>query len=292
MTFSSATDTAAATNPHMQAKNSSFHMAMLLLPKAKRKALLTLYAVCRALDDAVDDAPTPQAAQMALQQWNQELDAVFHYGTPTLSLTRDLQVIHQRYQFNYADMQSMLAALQCDAQERMLCPSLTELEHYCYGVASAVGLMSMQIFGCDNPQARPFAIALGHALQLTNILRDVLTDAALGRVYLPIEVLEAPITPAAILYNPPTIQPACAILAQRAKKYFLEADALATYLPTRAIAPALAMRDVYGLYWHKLQTLHWHSPATGKIPLTTTEKASLVARASSYLLGQFKPVEL
>lgn len=292
MTHPSATAATPATNLHQQAKGSSFHVAMLLLQKDKRKALLTLYALCRALDDAVDDAPTPQAAHAALGQWQKELDSVFYNGTPISTLAREFQTVHRHYHFDYADMQAMMAALQRDAQGNMCCPTLSELEHYCYGVASAVGLMSMQIFGCSNAEARPFAIALGQALQLTNILRDVLTDARLNRIYLPMEILGEAITPEAIMDNPQSVQYACTALAQRARQFFMEADSLATYLPSRAIAPALAMRDVYAIYWRKLEARYWLAPSNGKLLLTPNEKAALTTRASGYLLGKFRPIEL
>lgn len=292
MTQSSAIIAAPEAPLHRQAKNSSFHLAMLLLPREKRKALLTLYAVCRALDDAVDDAPAPQAAQSALGRWQQELEAVFRHGQPALPLAREFQLVHQRYHFDYADMQAMLAALQQDARGEMRCPTLQALERYCYGVASTVGLMSMRIFSCIESQAQPFAIALGHALQLTNILRDVITDARMNRIYLPIEMLGETFSPESILLNPQSIQHSCAALAQNARHYFAEADLLAQQLPPRLIAPALAMRDVYSLYWRKLEILHWLPPLIGKLPLTPQEKATLAARSSHYLLGKFKPVEL
>lgn len=274
---------------HASASGSSFHAAMLLLPKRKRKALLALYALCRAQDDAVDDAPDAATALAALEDWQREMDCVFTEGMPVTPLAQEFQEAHQQYGFDPADMQAMLDALRMDAEGRMLRPTAAELEQYCYGVASAVGLMSMRIFGCEGEHARPFAIALGHALQRTNILRDVQRDAAIGRIYLP---LDAEITPELLQQDTTTAHAACIALAAEAREYFHHADAHGKHLSARAIAPALAMRDVYALYWRRLKQQDWHAPASGKIPLSKADKATLAARASSYMFGQFKPVDL
>lgn len=276
---------------HDAAQGSSFHAAMLLLPKGKRKALLTLYAVCRVLDDAVDDAPDHATARSALDGWQAEMDAVFADGLPVTALAQDFQEAHQHYGFHKDDMEAMLDALRMDAEGRMCRPPLALLERYCYGVASAVGLLSMRIFGDASDHARPFAIALGHALQRTNILRDVRRDAAMGRIYLPQEWLEQPLTPAQLQEDAAPVHTACR-LAEQAREYFLQADSHGQHLPPRAIAPALAMRDVYALYWRKLAQRNWESPADGRIPLSTAEKAHLASRAGHYMLGRFKPVDL
>lgn len=276
---------------HDSARGSSFHMAMLLLPKDKRKALLTLYAVCRKLDDAVDDATDSAQAQATLDAWERNLDRIFTGGTPDLPLAQELQSLQHRYGLRQKDLRALFAALRMDAGGRMLCPDGAELETYCHGVASAVGLMAMRIFGCEGDHARRFAISLGHALQLTNILRDVHTDAAIGRIYLPREWMAAPITPGEVATSP-EIRPACIHLARKAESYFMRADNHAQHLPPRAIAPALAMRDVYATYWRKLKAADWHAPVDGRIRLSPTEKAGLTRRASGYMLGKFRPVEL
>lgn len=267
--------TAALAQPDLasHARGSSFHKAMLLLPRGKRKALLALYALCRKLDDAVDDAPDSAAAQANLACWQREMDAVFAGRTPADATAQAFATLHKEYDFRQEDMQAMLDALSLDAQGAMVHPAPARLEVYCHGVAGAVGLMAMRIFGCDQPEARPFAIALGHALQLTNILRDVAVDARMGRIYLPAGTLPAQ-------------------LGTQARARFAEADALGMALPTRAIAPALAMRDVYALYWQKLEANGWRAPEDGKIPLTKSEKTHLATRASGYLLGRFRAVEL
>jgi presqualene diphosphate synthase len=274
------------------AKSSSFHMAMLLLPRQKRKALLTLYAVCRVLDDAVDDAASPQDALARLSYWQDAFDAALSGSTTTAEpLAQSLALQHQRFGFESADLTALCAAMRHDAAGNGIIASYEDLERYCYGAAGAVGLLAMRIFGCEQPQARPFAIALGHALQLTNILRDIRVDARMGRIYLPADWLTQPHSPQQVAAMPHTVQRACQRLAAKALAHFAEADRFAAALPARAIAPALAMRDVYALYWRKLEAADWQAPQNGKINLNSAEKAALAARASGYLLGHFKAVE-
>lgn len=283
---------AAESRLNATAQGSSFHAAMLLLPKRKRKALLTLYALCRTLDDVVDDAPDAATAQTDLAAWRAELDNVFTDGLPLTELAQDFQHAHTHYVFNAADMDAMLDALTMDAEDRMRRPTHAELDRYCYGVASAVGLMSMRIFGCEGEDANAFAIALGHALQRTNILRDVQVDAAIGRVYLPAEWTDEQDTPALLATDPSSTQQACRRLADEAAEYFRIADNHGQHLPARAIAPALAMRDVYAAYWRALNARNWQPPADGNIKLGAAQKASLAQRAGGYMLGQFRPVDL
>lgn len=271
---------------------SSFRRAMLLLSRDRRKALHTLYMLCRALDDAVDNAPSNQEAQERLAAWKKELETAFSSATPQWPLACAFQQLHRSYHFDKADMDAMLAAFELDARGDMVAPSMEVLERYCYGVAGAVGLMAMRIFGCKGENARSFAVALGHALQLTNILRDVIRDAQIGRIYLPREFIGENITPAQLSQLPGTTQNACAALAILARKRFEEADRHAARLPARAIAPALAMRDVYALYWHALERVGWHPPIQGNIRLNYSEKALLALRACGYLFGRYRAAPL
>jgi phytoene synthase len=271
---------------------SSFRKAMLLLPYDRRKALHTLYALCRALDDAVDNAVDSHQAQEYLAMWQRELETAFSNMIPLHPLAQAFQQLHRQYRFDKSDMDAMLASLYRDARGEMLAPSMEALEQYCFGVAGAVGLMAMRIFGCEGNNARLFAITLGHALQLTNILRDVVRDAQVGRIYLPQEMTGIGITPAYLLQSPDIIQTACRSLSATARQRFEEADNYAAQLPTRTIAPALAMRDVYARYWHMLAVANWNPPTESIIPLRYFDKAALTLRACGYLLGRYCPAPL
>lgn len=293
----SAPPDAVASQIHSQARGSSFHLPMWLLPKAKRDALFALYAVCRGLDDAVDDAPNLASAEAALNEWERALNNVLSGAPVSHPLLQAMAAAHGQFHFDPQYFHDMFGALRMDAHGKMLYPSSVELEDYCYGVACCVGLLSMQIFGCTSQHAKPFAVALGHALQLTNILRDVVVDARIGRVYLPHEWVEActdktlPL-PAALLHDTPSLRDAYHMLATAAHAKFLEADQHARHLPPRDIAPALAMRDVYANYWRQLKAQDFMPAETGKLPIGPLGKLTLIARMASYLTNTFHPVKL
>lgn len=270
------------------AEGSSFRLPMWLLPGNRRRALFMFYGICRTLDDVVDDAPSAQAANDALNHWESELDAVFHNRPPATALGNRFQDLHRAYGFEPEDAYAMLHALRMDAEGRMVYPQAAELERYCYGVAGCVGLLTMKIFACDAPQARPFAVALGHALQCTNILRDVAEDARNGRVYLPKEAFgtTTPPKPEALAEAPELAAGACRLLGEKAGNYYREASELAQQLPARTIAPALAMGDVYACYWRQLRRREWHPPETSALGLSYTDKMKIVANTLRHLAGR------
>lgn len=269
-------------------KHSSFRFPFWLLSPQQRQALLSLYAVCRVVDDAVDTAPTPEAAKSALTIWEQELRAVFR-GLPTHELAEDLQRVHNRYGFDPAWMDALLDAFRLDVEGYMLRPTLAVLEHYCNGVAGSIGLMSMRIFGCRGETAERFAVTLGTALQLTNILRDIRQDAASERIYLPQEWLDEAglghVTPKDILTSPQILYPVCVRVAAMAQAAYDEAETLARSLPLRQIAPALAMRDVYACYFRQLEKRQWKDGYFHSLRLSMRDKCGLLWKAGSYLAG-------
>ena len=137
---------------------------------------------------------------------------------------------------------------------------MATLELYCARVAGAPGLLSLRVFGADSPAARLGALAQGHAMQLTNILRDVAEDAARGRLYLPREILLrhgiAASDPAAVLRHPAAGK-ACADLAALAEARFAEADAAFAACPRRPLRPAFAMMAAYRLLLRRLCERGW-----------------------------------
>jgi phytoene synthase len=167
------------------ASSRSFYLASRLLPAAKRQAVRALYAFCRVTDDTVDKV-APEAALPALAEWRQRLDAprASDYVPLAWADTRRRFAIPARY------AEQLLDGVARDAVQQRY-QTFADLAAYSYGVASTVGLMSMHIIGYAGPQALPYAIKLGVALQLTNILRDVAEDWRNGRVYLPQEELAA-----------------------------------------------------------------------------------------------------
>lgn len=165
----------------------TFYTATALMPREKRLAVRVLYAFCRVSDDIVD-AQTPVAERQAkLAQWRLAIHQDPPAHDPVLAAWH---VVRHRYHIPVPYMDHLLDALAQDLSVSRYA-RFDQLAEYCYGVASTVGLMSMHITGFNGPEALPYAIKLGVALQLTNILRDVGEDWRQGRVYLPQEELAA-----------------------------------------------------------------------------------------------------
>ncbi len=166
---------------------SNFLYAFLFLPKEQRTAIRTLYAFARRLDDCVDEVRDPEQARHLIAQWKQELERCYR-GQPVEPAMQELAPIIQRFSIPREPFEELIRGCEMDLEKNRY-ETFDELRQYCYRVASAVGLLCLPIFGCRSTGAEQYAIHLGLALQLTNILRDVGSDAARGRVYLPQEDL-------------------------------------------------------------------------------------------------------
>jgi phytoene synthase len=170
---------------------SNFYYAFLTLPRARRDALYVVYAFCRTVDD-VADLGTDRAAQRAgLARWREDVARCFQAGPPPEHpIARQLAAAVRAYPIPRAALEAIIEGCEMDL-ERLRFATAEDLYPYCYRVASAVGLCCIEIFGYTDPRAREYAVHLGTALQLTNIIRDVGADARAGRVYLPQQDLEA-----------------------------------------------------------------------------------------------------
>jgi phytoene synthase len=185
------------TGPHIQmppvtaiitkASRTNFYYAFLFLPKEKREALYAVYAFARLVDDAVDQAPSPGAAADAVRQWRQELVQTFA-GAPAHPVTQQLKPVIDRLHLPREYFDALIDGVEMDLT-RTRYETFEQLSHYCYRVASVIGLICIEIFGYRNPVTKEYAIAQGMAFQLTNILRDIRVDADRGRIYLPQEEL-------------------------------------------------------------------------------------------------------
>lgn len=169
-------------------RDTNFYYSFLVLPPEKRRAIVGVWDFCRAVDDAVDEAEDGAAAKVEIGRWRRELAAAFEGGAPETPQARALAPLVHRFGLPRGAFEALIEGVEMDADERRY-ETFADLYEYCIRVASAVGLMCVEIFGYRNPKAREYAVELGVALQLTNILRDVPTDLALGRVYLPQEDL-------------------------------------------------------------------------------------------------------
>src|SRR5262245_48344133 len=171
-------------------RDTNFYYSFLVLPQEKRRAILAVWDFCRAVDDAVDEtgAEDVQTAARELARWRGELAAAFNGGTPETQQGRALAPFVQRFGLPRGSFEALIEGVEMDLGSRRY-DTFDDLYQYCIRVASAVGLICLEIFGYRDPRSRQYAVDLGVALQLTNILRDVPVDLERGRVYLPREDL-------------------------------------------------------------------------------------------------------
>jgi phytoene synthase len=207
-----------------QAKN--FYYAFLFLPRAQREAIYAVYAFCRYCDDIADEAQAHATPGVLLQDWRQELDRCYA-GKPTHLITQALRQVIESYAIPRHYFEELLRGVEMDLTIRRYA-TFSDLGQYCYRVASVVGLICIEIFGYTHPGVRGYARNLGIALQLTNIMRDVKEDAERGRIYVPLEDLQAFQYPETFLlqqrYTPEFVA-LMAFQARRAAEYYRKADA-------------------------------------------------------------------
>src|SRR5216683_6560070 len=187
-------ETAAANTDYgTSASGSSFYAAMRILPREQREAMFQIYSFCRQVDDIADsDGPRPERLA-ALQQWRDDIDALYQ-GQPPARL-QDYVASVRTFDLKREDFLAIVDGMEMDVPQDIRAPDLATLDLYCDRVASAVGRLSVRVFGLARDDGILLAHHLGRALQLTNILRDIDEDAGLGRLYLPREgLLEAGIT--------------------------------------------------------------------------------------------------
>ena len=168
---------------------SNLALAFVLLPREKRDAMSALYAFCREIDDVADDESIPiEKRRRELARWREDIGATCANKTPQFRTNQDLQPFIARHKLPFTLFDELIRGVEMDLDIKRY-ETFEQLEQYCYRVASVVGLLSIEIFGYKNPGCRLYADHLGKALQLTNILRDVRTDAERGRIYLPLKQL-------------------------------------------------------------------------------------------------------
>ena len=167
---------------------SSFYYSFLFLPPERRAAITALYAFCREVDDVVDETPDPHIAATKLVWWRTELDRLYT-DAPQHPVTRALLPAIKRFNLPKEHLQEVIDGMEMDLTQARY-EDFKSLSLYCYRVAGVVGLMAAEIFGQTQRETSDYALALGTAFQLTNIIRDVGEDARRGRIYLPLEDLQ------------------------------------------------------------------------------------------------------
>ncbi len=169
---------------------SNLALAFILLPRPKRDAMSALYAFCREVDDVADDESVPaEKRRIQLAAWREDIRRAVENQTPEFIVNQEFQPIIRQFHLPYALFDELIKGCEMDLDQQRY-ENYEQLELYCYRVASVVGLLSLEILGYNNPASRDYEVYLGKALQLTNILRDVRTDAQRGRIYLPQTELE------------------------------------------------------------------------------------------------------
>jgi presqualene diphosphate synthase len=228
------------------ASNSSFYAAMRILPREQREAMFQIYSFCRHVDDIADsDGPRP-ARLAALQEWRNDIDALYQ-GHPPPRL-KDYAASVKTFGLKREDFLAIVDGMEMDVPQDIRAPDMATLDLYCDRVASAVGRLSVRVFGLPEQDGIQLAHHLGRALQLTNILRDIDEDATLGRLYLPREaLLHAGITsddPGRVTAER-ALPKVCAPLAQRARVHFEKADEIMNRNRRRAVRAPRIMSKYY-----------------------------------------------
>jgi len=172
------------------ARKTSFYYSFLVLPAEQRRAIEAVWDFCRAVDDAVDEPLTTLPSRDAVGFWRAELARCYDGGAPQTPQGRGLQPFIGEFGLPRQAFEDVIDGVAMDLDTSRY-KTFDDLFEYCRRVASAVGLICVRIFGCRNPGAADYALNLGVALQLTNILRDIPDDLARGRVYLPLDDLAA-----------------------------------------------------------------------------------------------------
>ena len=237
---------AANANHGTTASGSSFYAAMRILPRKQREAMFQIYSFCRQVDDIADsDGPRPERLA-ALQQWRDDIDALYQ-GRPPARLA-DYAASVRIFGLKREDFLAIVDGMEMDVPQDIRAPDLATLDLYCDRVASAVGRLSVRVFGLPENDGILLAHHLGRALQLTNILRDIDEDAGLGRLYLPREgLLHAGITgddPIKVTADR-ALPKVCVSLVERAKMHFEKSDEIMKRNSRRVVRAPRIMSKYY-----------------------------------------------
>jgi squalene synthase HpnD len=263
----------------VEAAGTSFYWAMRLLPPDRRNGMYAIYAFCREVDDIADGERPVEHKLAALAGWREEIEALYD-GRPRHLLACALSGPVRRYELRREDFIAILAGMEMDARGDIRAPDMATLDLYCARVASAVGHLSVHIFGDSSDAAHAVAESLGRALQLTNILRDLAEDAARQRLYLPREILDRHgirgDEPAAALRHP-ALPAACRDVAAIAETHFREAARAMEQCSHRAMRPAAVMAALYRATLSALQRSGWRNPMA-RVSVATSLKLWLVLR--------------
>ncbi len=261
--------------------SSNLALAFILLPKAKREGMAALYAFCREVDDVADEESRPaEERRRGLQEWRDDIRRACAGEKPRMVVNQELQPFIRQCRLPFALFDELIVGCETDL-DTVRYEDYAGLEQYCYRVASVVGLLSIEIFGYTDPKCRDYAVHLGQALQLTNILRDVKVDAERGRIYLPLEELRRfKVSEQDILrgnYTPEFRELAFSV-GQRARFHYAKARELLPAADRRNMIAAELMGSVYWRLLAKLEQRQFNVFGPTLTKLTKLQKIALILR--------------
>ena len=257
----------------------SFFWAMRALPEAKRYAMFAVYAFCREVDDITDERGTLADKLARLEEWRREIGRVYE-GGPLHPVTRALAGPITDFGLSKTDFLTVIDGMEMDAGDSLRIADMEALALYCDRVASAVGRLSIRIFGEPGKSGQRVAHSLGQAMQLTNILRDLREDAGRDRLYLPEELLRAhgiPDGEVVQVLAHPSLPAVCQELVDLAGRRFDETERALDACDRRRIRPAIVMKEVYRQLLKRLVARGWHRLGV-RVKLSKAEKLWIAFR--------------
>jgi 15-cis-phytoene synthase len=260
--------------------SSNFYWGFRLLPHDRRRALCAVYAFCRAADDLADEPARDADPRRLLARWREELERAYG-GRPVHPVGVALADTVARFAIPREHFDAVIAGVEMDLDRDRYEAWEGDLEQYCYRVAGAVGLVCIEIFGYRDPSARQYAVELGLAFQLTNILRDVADDAQRGRIYLPRADLKrfgCREEDVLVGHCTEAFRQVMAFECARAGEHYGRARFLLAEDDRQSLAPAEAMRLIYEQLLRRIMLRHYDVFGP-KIRLTRPEKAGLAVAA-------------
>ncbi len=250
--------------PNIEAKvaGSSFYAALRILPTREREAMYAIYDFCREVDDIADEpGRDPDQQRAALDQWREDLHAL--YAGEARPLTRALAAPVVEFALHEADFLAIIDGMTMDVGAPIRAPDFATFDLYCDRVASAVGRLSVRVFGMDEKPGRELAHHLGRALQFTNVLRDLDEDAGIGRLYLPAEALAAAgitATDPKTVVADPRLDAACRWLAAKAHEHYRKAEWEMKHAKVGRLRTPRLMSAVYRAILRKMERVGWAAP--------------------------------
>ena len=234
---------------------SSFYWGMRCLPEFKRRAMFSIYAFCRVVDDIADEKSTKLSKKKQISLWVNKIHNLYKHKDQKTSLLRELRKSIDRFNLEKNDFLSIIKGMQMDINENILFPETSKLKLYCERVAVAVGFLSIDIFQIKKKFGKKYAYSLGMAFQLTNIVRDFKEDLEIKRCYIPKEKLEKFRIKKKLdkLENDPKIQKVLQEILKEAHSYFKKSDDLAKKISKSKITAPEIMK----LFYKKIHKKMW-----------------------------------